>query len=303
MKAKDVAPNFDHERIDPNTTADQLSLLDAYEYSRVICLNLDAERRACPSGSGINTVKDLRKAIRETPFWKFQRAQVELLDLVDAHRRNGTYASREALGLTVATFVHGTLLSTGCRRSEVCHLREGNNTHVLEGSRHVALRAIDRKNEKMHECELRERWLPGWFIEHYLKEVRPLISVNDRTACKTKPFLVMNPYGKRPYGCSEENADDGSGRDSRAFRNSKKQIGNLWKVHVATAFVTLGFHVPSEKQQFGMHIIRNVGGHAVFMTKGLEKAAHFLGDSVGSVEGVYAALKGESVDTSLLEDV
>ena len=32
-------------------------------------------------------------------------------------------------------------------------------------------------------------------------------------------------------------------------------------------------------------------------------AAHFLGDSVGSVEGVYAALKGESVDTSLFEDV
>ena len=303
MKHKDQAFNIDHERINPETTAVQHALLDAYEYSRVICLNLDVERRACPTGSGVNTVKDLRKAIRETPFWKFQRAQVELLDLVEAHRRNKTFTSREALGLTVATFVHGILLSTGCRRSEVCHLRDGNNTYLLAGSRRVMLRAVDRKNEKIHECELRDRWLPDWFIDHYLKAVRPLISTNDQTTCTSKPFLVMNPYAKRPYGCREENADDGSGRDSVTFRNSKKQIGNLWKVHVATAFVTLGYHVPSEKQQFGMHIIRNVGGHAVFMTKGLEKAAHFLGDSVGSVEGVYAALKGESVDTSLLEDV
>jgi hypothetical protein len=50
-----------------------------------------------------------------------------------------------------------------------------------------------------------------------------------------------------------------------------------------------------------MHLVRNVGGHAVFVTKGLEAAAHFLGDKVGTVEGVYAALQGELVDTSLLE--
>ena len=289
----------DRERVKPDRTSIEVSLLDAYDYSRTVCLNLQGERLKCPKGSGINTVKDLRKAIHETPFWKFQHAQHELLRQVERHIANGTALKRAGLGLTVATLVHGILVSGGCRRSEICHLREGLQTHLAKGIRLVTLRAADRKNDKMHPFALRDLWLPDWFLQHYLNNVRPVINRHDITDPSTPPFLVLNPHAKRPYGCPEE-LPDGSSRDTIKSRNNKKQISQIWRKNVALEFVALQFEVPFEPHQFGMHIVRNVGGHAVFVTKGLQAAAHFLGDSVGTVEGVYAALKGELVDTSLL---
>ena len=305
-KGDAVAPilngsHIDRERINPDRSDVERSLLDAYEYSGTVCENLLTERCKSAAGSGKNTVKDLRKAIRETPFWKFQKAQHELLSRVRNHIDDGSSLSRSALKLTVATLVHGILLSGGCRRGELCHLREGIHTNIRNGSREVLLRAADRKNEKVHEFALRDRWLPDWFLHHYLENVRPEIATHDVTT-DPKHFLVMNPNTKQPYGCSEENAEDGSNRDTKRFRGRKRNAVLLWQQHVASAFIALGYAIPVGQQQFGMHIVRNVGGHAVFVTKGIEAAAHFLGDRVGSVEGVYAALKGELVDTSLLED-
>lgn len=302
MTSPSAAFLYARERINPERSTIERVLLEAYEHSRTICLNLQNERRDSPLGSGLNTVKDLKKAIRETPFSNFQRAQAELLSRVEVHIAQKSALTREALRDAVACLVHGILLSGGCRRSEICHLREGNNTNLFRGSRSVYLRAVDRKNAKDHSFELRERWLPDWFLSHYLHTVTPVIAVNDPTSGTTKPFLVLNPSSRRPYGCPEEDPVEGAGREPRSFRNRKKQLATLWKKHVATAFVSLGFHVPSEPQQFGMHIVRNVGGHAVFVVNSsIEKAAIWLGDSVGTVEGVYADLKGELVDTSLLD--
>jgi len=39
----------------------------------------------------------------------------------------------------------------------------------------------------------------------------------------------------------------------------------------------------------------------VFVKHGLERAAAWLGDKVATVEGTYADLKGELVDTSLVD--
>ena len=292
----------DRERVNPQHSPKENALLEAYNYSRSVSLNLQEEQRNAVSGSGSNTVKDLRRAIRETPFWKFQHAQLELLARVQKDIEDGTALRREALSLCIATLTHGILLSGGVRRGEVCHLREGQQTHLLEGNLHVELRAVDRKNSKPHTFDLRERWLPEWFRLHYLNSVRPAITSRALGSDIAKSFLVFSPSAHKPYGCANERAD-GSGRDSVQLRNSKKMLADTWRKHVGLAFVSLGYVVPVGMHRFTMHVVRNVGGHAVFVTKGREAAAHFLGDSVGTVEGVYAALVGESVDTSLLEDV
>ena len=180
------------------------------------------------------------------------------------------------------------------------HLREGQQTNLLAGSMHVELRAVDRKNAKPHTFDLRDRWLPDWFLRHYLDIVRPAITSPTLAPGIPTSFLLFSPSSHKPYGFADERAD-GSGRDSVKLRYTKKMLADRWRKHVALAFVSLGFCVPIGSHRFTMHIVRNVGGHAVFVTKGLEAAAHFLGDSVGTVEGVYGALIGESVDTSLLE--
>ena len=290
----------DRERVNAERSGQELALLEAYNYSRVVGLNLRDERRHAESGSGTNTVKDLQRAIRETPFWKFQKAQDKLLAQVETDLAEGTALSRSGLARAVGALTHGILLSGGVRRSEICHLREGEQTHLLEGNLQVELRAVDRKNDTPHPFALRERWLPAWFRRHYLDSVRPAITRKDIASGIASSFLVHNPHAKRPYGCANERAD-GSGRDPVKLRSSKGQLAKLWRKHVGLAFDALGFEVPIGRHRFTMHLVRNVGGHAVFVTKGLEAAAHFLGDKVGTVEGVYAALQGELVDTSLLE--
>ena len=304
VQPADVNPSsqafVDRERINPNRTQKENALVEAYNYSRSVSLNLQEEQRNAESGSGSNTVKDLRRAIRETPFWKFQQAQHELLSRVQKDIDEGNALGREALSRCVATLTHGILLSGGVRRSEICHLREGQQTNLLAGSMHVELRAVDRKNAKPHTFDLRDRWLPDWFLRHYLDIVRPAITSPTLAPGIPTSFLLFSPSSHKPYGFADERAD-GSGRDSVKLRYTKKMLADRWRKHVALAFVSLGFCVPIGSHRFTMHIVRNVGGHAVFVTKGLEAAAHFLGDSVGTVEGVYGALIGESVDTSLLE--
>jgi hypothetical protein len=290
----------DRERLNARATTSEAKVLHAYELSRSICDNLQADRKKSARGSGINTEKDLRQAIRETPFVNFQRAQEHLLGQVQTLISEGHALSRDGLCLTVATLITGLLVTGGCRRSELCHLREGLHTFLLENRRDVELRIVDRKNESPHDFVMRERWLPDWFLKHYLNVVHPHLLRKSGRAYLDRPFLVLSPHTGRPYGCAEEDAL-GGGRNARKFRERKKSFANLWRKVVATTFKSLKFKVPAGKQRFCMHVVRNVAGHAVFVAYGLEAAAHFLGDRVASVEGVYAALRGEYVDTSLLD--
>ncbi len=276
-------------------------LLASYRFAQTVKSNLEAECRRDNRGSGENTVKSLRRCIRQTPFAAFQRAQLVLLDQL-AHRLGcETSLSMPSVRLSVATLAHGILVSGGCRRSEICHLREGEQTSLLSGSRDVRLRAVDRKNRSAHDFVLRERWLPEWFLHHYLNTVRPaLLRKAALPPGLPRSFLLLRPYSGAPYGCVEE-AEDGTGRVAPALVSRMNMLSNLWLQHVSAAFREAGLPVPTGRQQFSMHVVRNVGGHAVFVHRGLEAAAHFLGDRVATVEGTYAALKGELVDTSLLE--
>jgi hypothetical protein len=290
----------DRERQNPDRSSVELALLHAYEYSRSVAGNLEADRRSSSGGSGKNSVKDLRRCIRETPFIHFQRAQEHLLDRVRQSIDLGESFTRDALQVTVVTLVHGILVASGCRRSELAHLREGTHVFLEEGRRDVTLRAIDRKNRSAHDFVLRERWLPTWFLKHYRETVYPFLQARSGLPAYDRPFLILNPYRGRPVGAMEEDAA-GAGRRMVSLGTRMGEISNLWRFHVATAFNELGFTVPEGRQCFSMHVVRNVAGHAVFRKFGLEAAAHFLGDRVASVEGVYAALKGEYVDTSLLD--
>ncbi|MHB8837777.1 MAG: hypothetical protein ACYC7F_02360 [Gemmatimonadaceae bacterium] len=276
-------------------------LLKSYKFAQTTARNLESECLRESQGSGKNTVKNLRHCIRNTPFASFQRAQMVLLDAVAARVKANDTSSRSSLALSVATLAHGILVSGGCRRNEICHLREGEQTSLSLASREVHLRAVDRKNKRAHEFLLRERWLPTWFVAHYMSCVRPtLLAKAQLPPGLPETFLLLQPLSGRPFGCVEE-AADGTGRNQRALEHRMAGLSKLWVKHVSMAFREAGLTLPSGQQQFSMHVVRNVGGHAVFIHRGLEAAAHFLGDRIGTIEGTYAALKGEMVDTSLLD--
>jgi hypothetical protein len=242
-------------------------------------------------------VKDLQRSIDETPFEHFCAAQEELLRRVREAVASGHATSPDAQALVVATFMHGILISSGCRRSEIAHLREGTQTNLQAGLRVVRLRAIDRKNHTKHNYTVREKWVPDWLLTLYFGTVRPAIAGSRATSEGPNPFVILNPNTGRPYGCEEEMAD-GSGRDEVALESRKDAMADLWTQHVAEAFVSLNLFVPIGAQRFTMHIVRNVGGHWVFQRHGLDAAANFLGDSPKGVLNTYAVLDGVAVDTT-----
>lgn len=180
-------------------------------------------------------------------------------------------------------------------------MRERTQVFLEQGRSDVTLRALDRKNRSAHDFVLRERWLPTWFLRHYRETVYPFLQSHSGWAAYARPFLILNPSGGKPVGAMEEDGE-GERRKMIGLGLRMNQISNLWRFHVATAFNELGFTVPEGRPCFSMHLVRNVAGHAVFRKFGLGAAAHFFGDRVASVEGVYAALlKREYVDTSLLD--
>jgi hypothetical protein len=286
------------ERVAADRTILERALHESYIESRRVCDSLTAECRNDANGSATNTVKNLQRLIEETPFEHFCAAQEELLRRVQQARESAHAASRDTRKLIVATFIHGLLVSGGCRRSEIAHLREGTQTNFQAGRRVVKLRAVDRKNATKHNYSARTKWLPDWFLDLYFGMVRPAIASSRAMPEGPNPFVILNPNTGRPYGCEEEKSD-GSGRDTRAFDIRKACMAHLWTQHVADAFVSLKLLVPIGPHRFTMHVVRNVGGHWVFQQHGLTAAANFLGDSPKSVLNTYAALDGVAVDTTI----
>lgn len=280
--------------------AAEATLLRAYEISRQDASELQSRARTSPRGTKSNTIKDLRQLIRDTPFVHFQKAQLWILKQVETMRELNLEDTHDYRVWVVTAVIHGLLLSSGCRRSELCHIRLGVHTDLLAGSRLVKLRPVDRKNNREHEFIARDRWLPDWLLSTYRDAVRPhLLSMAGLSEDGTQ-FLILNPHTGRPYGCLEENVSDGSGRAARPMSHRRAQLARLWRIQVAKAFVACEFTVPAGRQRFGLHVVRNVGGHAVFLRYDLATAAAWLGDRVSTIEGVYASLSGEQVDTSLV---
>lgn len=291
---------LDDVRLGGELTDVEHALLESYEISRNDSTGLNQLRLEAAGGSGLNTLKDLRRVINATPFLHFQLAQEWILQRVQLLVANNA-GPHEVQEWTLLAMVHGLLLSGGCRRSELCHLREGIQTNFFNGAKTVDLRPCDRKNWKPLNFVTRDRWLPDWLLDLYTSVVRPQI-VRKRPEFEIEcPFLLLSPVSGRPFGCPEEKAENGQGRIIGPFRDRKTSLGRFWVRRMAIVFDALGFAVPATEQSFGMHIIRNVGGHAVYVKHGLERAAVWLGDSVRTVEGTYAELRGELVDTSLVD--
>lgn len=284
-----------------NLSDNEIALLSAFEMSRLDASELQRRRADSPNGTGLNTVKDLTQLIRDTPFINFQRAQLWMLEHLSTMKSANLVHTLEYAAWTVVAMTHGLLISGGCRRGELCHLRGGVQTNLLSGDRVVTLRPVDRKNKRKLTFRVRDRWIPDSLIETYMLDVRPRLLAKAALTDDEFQFLLLNPRTGRPYGCTEEVVGDGTGRLLRPMLGRRGELARMWKRYVARAFRACDFPIPSGPQRFGLHVVRNVGGHAVYLRHGLTAAAAWLGDRVATIEGVYASLDGEQVDTSLVD--
>lgn len=282
-------------------TGDERDLLRAYQSSMDDASELQRSASTSPRGTGLNTVKDLNELIRDTPFLHFQRVQLWIISHLEQLAKLDRKLTPEYTMWMIIALIHGLLISGGCRRGELCHLRSGVQTNLLSGNRDIKLRPVDRKNRRELSFILRDRWFPDALLASYVNDVRPRLLAEAGLLEDPHQFLILNPFSGMPYGCPEENLEDGSGRDDRPFQSRKVQLARIWKIHAAKAFVACDFSIPVGPHRFGMHVVRNVGGHAVYMKHDLDTAAAWLGDTVASVEGTYASLNGALVDTSLVD--
>jgi integrase len=252
-----------------------------------------------------NEFKNLERIIRNTPptFW------IALLDAmieeVGAAKRAGRDHGRRYYLLVLDAFTLGLYISTGCRNSEMLHVRlDVQFTDENRVLRRIELRARDRKNRKAHTVLLQPAFLPDDLIDEYLKRTRPyfmreLHIERDRPdAVRAHQFLLVSAEGTA-YGCTEE-LRDGTGRKKRGFRQRARQHSQRFKTHMAKAAVRHGLSLPGRKYEFGLHPLRGACGYAVYHQLGLVAAADYLGDSLETVEAAYSAKSGLLVDSSVL---
>lgn len=283
-------------------TPPELALWEAARFARSVATNLASERKEATSVTG-NTVKDLSRAVSDTPVAHFVIAQLRLLGEVATLPKELNKLHDADRTLVVGTFVNGVLLSTAMRLEEVCHLRLG--IHVSSSPwivRTGSLRPTDRKNGVANSFSLSPRFLPDWFLRYYLQMSRFVATdKNSAAVAGQHPWLVFAPSTGLPFGCAEESID-GSGRDYVALASRKGALRDLWQDVVAAAFKRSQLAVPHESRQFGPHIVRGVLGHAVYQKFGLKAAANLLGDSEAVVERHYRLLAGAHVDTSDIDE-
>jgi integrase len=252
-----------------------------------------------------NEFKNLERIIRNTPptFW------IALLDALIAEVRAGKRAGRDHGWryhlLVLDTITLGLYISTGCRNSELLHVRfDVQFTEESRLLRRIELRARDRKNRKAHTVMLQPAFVPGDILEEYLTRtrdyfMRELHLERERPdAVKAHPFLLVNAEGNA-YGCVEEQKD-GTGRNKKGFRRRARQHSQRFKTHMAKAAVRHGLPLPTEKYEFGLHPLRGACGYAVYHQLGLVAAADYLGDTLDTVEDAYSAKSGLLVDSSVL---
>jgi hypothetical protein len=252
-----------------------------------------------------NEFKNLERIVRHTPptFW------IALLDAlieeVRAAKRGGRDNGWRYHLLVLDTITLALYVSTGCRNSELLHVRlDLQFTSENRALRQIELNARDRKNAKPHTVMLQPAFVPDDLLTEYLDRTRAFfmrelhIGRGRPDAVKSHPFLLVSAEGTA-YGCVEERKD-GTGRKWKAFRRRARQHSQRFKTHMARAAVRHGLALPGRKHEFGLHVVRGACGYAVYHQLGVVAAADYLGDTIETVERAYSAKSGMLVDSSIL---
>lgn len=265
--------------------------------------SLEAQRATSSGGHVNTTIKSIKRMVEATPYWYWESIQAECLRRIEKARIAGQDDGLRYHRLVLMAFLLGVLMSTGCRVSEVTHLRYGTarvdhyrgqyDRRHLKEARRIVLRAIDRKNERRHSAYLRERYCPLWLEQEYETRSRAWFLARGK---QDHDWVIVDAHG-RPYGCPEED-EHGNGRDDLAHTARIADLREAWQDALMPIAAALKLRIPTNWGEFAPHAIRGVFGYAIFQALGTVAAANFLGDSTASVEDTYAAVDGSHIDVA-----
>lgn len=279
---------------------------DAYNESGAIADVLDAMARDETGAADVGSpeIKDIRRVVENTPPAWWIALLNHVLSEWRAEKRAGrdqtwTYHKRVLLA-----FELGAYISTGCRNEELCLASLEVHARDLRNKRLISFGASDRKNDKPHSVLLQHVYVPDDLLAEYLDRSRPYF-MRDHHMAKGRPesvksheYLLVNTTGAGYPVVGTGVAAKGA--QERAFAERVGSHGRFMKLAMAAAAVRAGLTLPRHKWEFGLHCIRGACGYGIYVLKGRQAAAHYLGDSESTAESAYAAIDGKLVDSSAL---
>jgi hypothetical protein len=262
----------------------------AYELSREIAENLESDLKRIGTSPTVNTQKDIVIQWRWAPpaFW--ERVRLRLLEEVEERRH---HKGDDYYNVVLVAVILCALISTGCRQSELTHIRYG--IQFDRARRVIALRDVDRKNGR-HTVKLWAGVFPDWLLELYEGEVRPAL-LSRRTEGPHDWFL-MDTRGE-PFGCPEEDPN-GESRDEIRHVDRINSMGRLFQDHVIRVAASLQIELHPEFGIYSGHNIRAVHGNAIYQEIGETAAANYTGDDPATLRDTYTLLSGELVNVEKL---
>jgi hypothetical protein len=287
----------------PNAAHGFLSL---YRHARARADVFQDVRRKSGSGHRGTDLKDLHRIFRMTPpsFWME----------VNRHLHATVQGWKGKRGLRFHTlvqnaFLHGFVVSTGCRLSETAWVRlsaGGGYGPEEREQRLVRFEAWTRKNSRSQSAYLRDSLVPKWLEKLYLEETRPFLlqrALERGTLAEAHDFLFMAPSSGRSLS-------DGwlpITKDDKVHANNypRKQVSRLrdrWQSAACRAAADLGLAWPFEYAENTPHCMRNVMGYALYRKHGLTAAADYLGDNPETVLAFYSSVEGTQIDVSMVEN-
>ncbi|MDP1862055.1 MAG: hypothetical protein Q8K82_25610, partial [Gemmatimonadaceae bacterium] len=86
------------------------------------------------------------------------------------------------------------------------------------------------------------------------------------------------------------------------FAKRKTALRSTWQARLKRIAAALGLPIPQEQGEFAPHVIRCVVAHTLYHDPrfGRMDAANFLGDRLGTVDGVYAEVDGALIDATVV---
>lgn len=287
----------------------------AYTMGRAEMDKLESKRGLSGDGHVHNTIKDIKRIVKATPLGYWVQMLAELLRRIEwarTHDRGHTQAYHRDV---LVAMVLGILLSTGARLSELCHIRLGTAVFPHDepgqypassqggGARLLRWRAVDRKNRRVHTAHLREGFCPSWLEAEWMRS-RSFFMRNVQGGATAHDWLLVDTKG-RPYGFVGETPTGSNRKDpalAAAFAKGKSRLRSAWKARLKRIAAALDLPIPQKRGEFAPHVIRCAVAHALYHDPryGRMAASNFLGDRLGTVDGVYAEVDGAQIDATLV---
>ena len=279
--------------------------LAVYRHAQARASNFKAARRKSSSGHRKTDRKCIRTIYEQTPpsYWAaVGRAMQQQISEWDGKKGYIYYL------LVRNAFVHGFVLSTGCRGSGLAWLKtspgRGYGPENQE-TRRIDWEAWQRKNNRANSSFLRDTFLPLWLERLYLEEARPFfiergIERGDLAGDHDALIVKSSTGDSLSDGWWPSNTDDYMQTGERA-KKGVAQLAVSWRSSGAKAAASIGLGWSDRYGEGGPHAMRNSMASGIYRAKGVQEAADYLGDSVDTVEDTYAAVDGCHVDPTELE--